>query len=222
MKTTRIILVAGIYSAAIAAATAGLVNGDFESPVLGNGITIVAGGEPAGFGWTVAAGSVDLVHTYWQPASGNQSLDLDGVAAGTIYQDFTFDTAGTWSIQFAMSANPDSSGDKTMQVSFGSPSGPLTTLGTYTLSSNGRTESNMQWVTMTTPSVTAQTGVLYRLEFTSLTPGAYGPALDNIQLVPVPEPSCLSVLACGVLFACSRLSLKVKSLTRNRTSQVNG
>jgi hypothetical protein len=139
---------------------------------------------------------------------------LDGVAAGTIYQDFTFDSAGTWSIQFAMSANPDASGDKTMQVSFGTPGGPLTSLGTYTLSSNGRTYSNMQWVTTTTPGVTAQSGVIYRLEFTSLTPGAYGPALDNIQLVPVPEPSCLSILACGLLFACSRVPLKVKSQSR--------
>jgi hypothetical protein len=201
MKLNRLIILLPIYLITAAPLGAGIINGSFETPVtVPGGTTFFSTSPPVtGFGWVVASGSIDLLQTYWQTADGIQSVDLDGESQGAIYQDFTFDSSGSWAIRFAMSANPDFSGDKSVRVDFGPASGSLTTLGTYTLSSNGRTLNNMQWVTTTTPTITAQAGVTYRLEFTSLTPGAYGPALDNVQLVTVPEPGSVSLLALASL-----------------------
>jgi hypothetical protein len=53
---------------------------------------------------------------------------------------------------------------------------------------------------MTTPTINVQDSVLYRLQFTSLNPlSSYGPALDNVQLVQVPEPCTLSLLGAGLM-----------------------
>lgn len=181
---------------------AGILNGDFESPALsGLGGTFAQNTVPAGFSWTLASGSIEvLTSAYWQPASGSQSLDLSGAGAGSIFQDFTFATAGSWLIRFDMSANPDlfsrgdglGSGLKRMQVDFG-VAGMMSSLGTYGLESDSRTIHAMDWTSFAVP-VTVLDSQTYRLQFTSLAFGAGGPALDNVRLEMVPEP-------CAVVFA---------------------
>jgi len=182
------------------AAGAGLINGSFEAPMLSRSIEEYSA-APAGFGWTIATGEVNvLTSDYWQPSSGNQSIDLNGTTAASIYQDFTFSNAGTWTMKFDMSTNPDlfargdglGSGFKTWRVDFGIP-GLMTNLGTYSLDPAPRTVGNMRWVTFTTPEVVVSNSVLYRLQITSLAQGNAGPALDNVVLS-----------SCGVC-PCSRL-----------------
>jgi hypothetical protein len=206
MKNLCYITIVVIASLAVSEASgAGLVNGDFELPVL-TGIGATYSVAPVGFGWTIASGNIDLLTSaYWQPASGNQSIDLDGTTAGSIYQDFNFSSSGTWEITFDLSANPDlytqgdglGTGLKTVEVDFG-PVGSVTTLGTYSISPVGRTDSNMQWVTITTPQVEVSDSVLYELQFTSLTPGIAGNALDNVQLQAVPEPAGGALFSAGL------------------------
>ncbi|MCO5052367.1 MAG: PEP-CTERM sorting domain-containing protein [Verrucomicrobiae bacterium] len=189
----------------------GLINGDFESPSLSPYTYSASDNFPDEFGWKIAWGQVDLYHDTWQPASGGrQSLDLNGWITGSVYQDFIFPSAGTWVITFSLSANPDlynygdglGFGVKEMQVDFGTP-GQMSLLGTYGVDSEPRRIWDMQWVTITTPEITVSDANTYRLQFSSLVPGAGGAALDNVQIQLVPEPSVLalvgSVLIGGLL-----------------------
>ena len=192
----------------LSASGTGLINGGFEAiPVSVPTSYFVA---PAGFGWTVVSNDIDILpSTYWQPSGGNQSIDLNGGSPSSIYQDFNFSSAGTWTVKFDLSSNPDlfSRGDglgtgfKNLRVDFG-PIGSLTSLGTYSLDSAPRTVSNMQWVTFTTPQIIVSDSVLYRLQFTSLVPGIAGNALDNIQLQVVPEPSTIALLSSSLIGFC--------------------
>ena len=183
----------------------GLVNGNFESPVL-PGIGLTFSTPPAGFNWTVASGDIEVfTASYWQPASGNQSVDMNGSTTGSIYQDFMFSSSQTWAISFALSANPDQgtrgdgngTGIKNMRVDFGTP-GSMTSLGIYGVDSTPRSINNMQYVTFTTPQILVSDSVLYRLQFTSLVAGNGGAVLDNVQLQVVPEPGTLALLCSGL------------------------
>lgn len=65
-----------------------LFNGDFELPNFPQ-LNAVGVGNPSILGWTVTDGTVDVsggVNTLygWAPYTGNHSLDLNGVNAGTI------------------------------------------------------------------------------------------------------------------------------------------
>jgi hypothetical protein len=191
VKTTSrtILLVVSTWLTVSSATGAGLINGSFEAPMQSRYIEEYSA-APVGFGWTITTGEVDvLTSDYWQPSSGNQSAELNGTTAASIYQDFTFSDAGTWTVKFDMSANPDlfargdssGSGFKTLRVDFGIP-GLMTNLGTYSLDSAPRTVGDMRWVTITTPEVVVSNSVLYRLQFTSLTQGIAGPVLDNVVL----------------------------------------
>jgi hypothetical protein len=180
---------------------AGLINGDFEIPVVPLGYGGYTGNPPLpGFGWQVGSGNIDLVRTLWQPASGAQSIDLNGDQMpfgqhGSIYQDFTFPQSGVWQVAFAMSVNPDSPDPRSMRVSFGETGGGIYTLGNYSLQRGTRTYSNMQWIEVTTPVISVLEGVLYRLDFNSLESYTdWGIALDNIRLIQVPEPGTGALL----------------------------
>jgi hypothetical protein len=71
-----------------------LLNGSFESPVVtpGTFLDLSAGGEPAGFNWKVATGTIDLAgpnpFILFPPYDGIQAVDLNGNNRGSVYQDF--------------------------------------------------------------------------------------------------------------------------------------
>src|SRR5690349_8174995 len=73
-----------------------LVNGGFEVPAFGpnTGATYTPGSEPAGFGWTIFTGDVDVAHLPYTPFIEYsafellQALDLNGNNSGGIRQDF--------------------------------------------------------------------------------------------------------------------------------------
>lgn len=212
MKIRNALLALALSCATIPVAHAtfqvGLVNGDFELPVIpaSPGIVDYSIGSPppAEFGWQLASGALDLT-SYWQAASGHQSLDLTGdwgSDPGVIYQDFAFSHAGNWAISFGLSANPDSPypdfpTDRTIEIDFGTAGGSLSSLGTWTVSAIGNSWANMNWVTFTTPTINVQDAVVYRLEISSLSPSPYGPVLDNVQLVTVPEPTAMVLAGLG-------------------------
>jgi choice-of-anchor C domain-containing protein len=171
-------------------------NGDFETPVVPapwpNYVEYNAGDNIDG--WTVGFGSVDVMGPDRQAASGNQSVDLSGSAAGSIYQDLETEPGQSYLLRFAMAANPEGPPViKTMEVDWGA-----TVVDTPTSDSTNKTISDMGW-TYLEYTVTA-TAATTRLQFVSLVDTAFGPEIDDVSVTPtsaVPEPAALSLMGLG-------------------------
>jgi len=150
-------------------------------------------------GWTIVSGSVDLVgSSYWPAFSGVQSIDLDGDNAGTISQTFATTPGSTYKVGFWYSNNTGTSATVGMHVSVvDSSATPLTLFGT-SVTHQGATNSNMNYIDDTgtfTADTTSST-----LTFASTdSPGSdQGIALDAVSVTATgtsPEPSSLALLA---------------------------
>lgn len=148
-------------------------------------------------GWTVSAGNVDHIANYWAAADGVRSVDLDGNTAGTIKQVLMIPQAGLLDIGFWMAGNPDdptglSASIKTMQVSLVSGSDPMQT---FMFDTAGATHDSMGWLKKDALFTVPSAGN-YTLQFASLTPGDYGPALDNVT-ASMPDAGA-SVILLGI------------------------
>jgi len=198
MKTKTCILLIQFalchFATAGAAQTNLLVNGGFETPTVSRFTTFIA---PSSFlGWTVASGGVDIVaDSFYATASGIQSLDLNSVVSGSIVQNVTTTPRQVYRVSFAFAANPlpdspsfPSPVIKQMEVRWDG-----IVLGALAHNSTGHTATDVGWhdYTLSVVGTGANT-----LSFASLTPGSAGPALDNVRIVAVPEPSaCLWLTA---------------------------
>jgi choice-of-anchor C domain-containing protein len=213
----RSIMAVAVFAAALLAGAAvpstgahavTITNGSFESGLasIGNFTTVNAVDSSSITGWTVSAGSVDYIGTYWTASNGSRSLDLDGLSAGTITQTLTGLTVGQqYQIFFDIAGNPDSGPTtKTLDVM----ASVNTQSYSFTIVPGTTTHANMGWITesflFTANAVTAD------LSFISTTttggesghPAAYGPALDNVRIVEAalatPLPSSLSLMLIGL------------------------
>jgi choice-of-anchor C domain-containing protein len=173
-------LIATIALTGPAWAFTGLINGSFEDN--GNYVDVSGGFEelPAGDAslapWTVDAGSIDWIGTYWPAQDGAMSIDLSGTSAGTLSQTFATTIGNTYTVSFGLSGNP--AGDpavKTLDVSAtgGTPA-------SYSYDASGNDLSNMNWTTETYSFLA--TSASSTLSFISTTDGAFGPALDNVVI----------------------------------------
>ncbi|HEX8524521.1 MAG TPA: choice-of-anchor C family protein [Tepidisphaeraceae bacterium] len=159
-----------------------VVNGDFESPGVPSGGWSTYGAGSTFGGWTVASGSVDMIGDYWQAASGNASVDLNGAQAGAIYQDLQTLAGQRYSLSFAMAGHPVAPQTVQMQVWWGN-----TLIDTISFDTTGRSTSDMGWSDHRYDGLLA-TGATTRLKFVSLTASSLGPTLDDVvvsQLSPV-------------------------------------
>ena len=88
-------------------------------------------------------------------------------------------------LDFEMAGNPAGLPSlKTLEVSAGNVTDQL-----FTFDTSGKSLTDMGWTDMTM-EFTA-TSDMTPLSFASLTGGSFGPALDNVSVVAVPEPSRL-------------------------------
>jgi choice-of-anchor C domain-containing protein len=182
----------GIVSCAapVRAGTSLIVNGSFETPYVDpTWVNYWNAGQSYG-GWTVGSGSIDQIaqgdyaYTYnWQAADGVQSLDMTGLgSAGTMYQDVATSPGAVYELRFALAGNYYvDPAIKTLRVWW---EGSI--VGTYTFDVTGKTQRNMGWTYVTAQFVGS--GGLSRLTFESLTPGYYGPALDDVSLRELTVP----------------------------------
>jgi hypothetical protein len=185
------ILAVGVVALCLPAQAA-VVNGGFEQPVgeYFNTTTLP--------GWTVSAGNIDVIKTYWTSQEPEQSVDLSGGVRGAIKQSVATTVNQEYRLSFYFAGNFDpagnTSGDGTtraVEVFWGGSS-----LGTFTVTKPATWSfANMGW-TAASLFVTGTGSDL--LEFVDVTSSSMdsrtGMALDNVSLVAVPE---LSTCAAG-------------------------
>jgi choice-of-anchor C domain-containing protein len=161
-----------------------VVNGDFESPYLTGPQALVTYTAPSTDipGWTVSAGTLDLNGLYWENASGRQSLDMSGQdVAGTLTQDLPTIPGKTYVLDFAMAGNPGGPPLKEMDVLW---NGARVDRATFE-NSAATTEEAMGWTRKQyVVSVPSSAAGPTTLAFQSLTPGSFGPALDDVRVLP--------------------------------------
>jgi len=174
-------------------------NGSFETGIAPGGFTTIPGGNSISIdGWTVTGNSVDYIGSYWAASNGSRSIDLSGENLGGLTQSISGLNVGqSYTLSFDYAANPDFTGPRSMSFSLGSFTGTL---------ANVTNSPNVSWLTYIVTFVYNGGGDL--LSFTQLDGGAYGVALDNVDLNAVPVPAALpllgSALAGGALLGWRR------------------
>jgi len=169
-------------------------NGSFETATVNPGTdTLLNAVSTVITGWTVSQGSIDYIGTYWQASDGGRSLDLQGLASGTIEQTFNTTIGATYRVTFDLAGNPfGGSAIKQMRVS------AVGSSADFSFDITGKSPSNMGWVSKSWDFTANSTTTT--LEFIGLGNSDAGAALDNVSVIAVPEPSSmLGLLSLGVL-----------------------
>ena len=191
-----IVAMACFFAGSVVYATP-FANGGFELPDISG--TFQPQSPPGTLGnWTVTAGSIDLINSYWQPAEGGQSIDLNGLSAGTISQAFDTVIGATYSVTFALSGSPRNVTGNLATKTLLASAGNFSDLFNFSDVTNSLTD--MKWIDKSFDFI-AQSDTT-TLSFTSLESGAVGPALDDVRVdlvsLPVPEPSTFILAGFGL------------------------
>ncbi len=188
-------------------ATADMVqNGSFEIGTdPGGGYLELDAGSTAITDWTVIGGgvrAVDYIGGYWVAFDGSRSLDLNGrPGPGGVEQVISTTPGETYVVTFYMAGNPDGGPTiKTMDVSVDTTVPQTQSFGFDT---TGKTRSNMGWTPMQWSFVADAPSTTLRFMSTVVYPGnpsnvGWGPALDNVSVVPVPAAVLLGMLGLSV------------------------
>lgn len=156
-------------------------NGSFETPVVASGFVSRSAGFSLG-GWTVGGGGIDQLSSDWQPAAGSQSIDLNRLSQGSVFQDLATAPGATYVLRYAKAGNAAGVVQTTTSVRWNGSEIAQTRFDT-----TGHSPASMGWI-YETRTVTA-VGPTTRLEFASLAPGGgFGPALDDVSVVAAPPP----------------------------------
>lgn len=231
MTRGKLLLAAAASSALLAlaspASAAGFVNGSFENTCVGSpgGFVTLGAGDTCINGWTVGPHSVDLVGGYWQAKDGLNSIDLGGLADGSIFQEFDTVLGGLYTVKYWVSANPDSPvPDPVKDGLISAINGTVVSSATF----NGFVlgdKTNMMYLQKSF-QFTAQ-GTKTTLSFASglydpdtgeiiTADGAYGPVLDMVQVIaPVPEPATWAMMLLG--FGAVGFGLRKRKATQGQT-----
>lgn len=149
-------------------------------------------------GWTVSAGSIDWIDDYWQPAEGRRSVDLAGNGAGTISTAFSTTPGQQYTVSFFLSGNYDGNQGNLVRTALAGVDGgtPLSFDFNYF---TGWSHGNMGWISKSF-TFTAS-GVSTTLAFSSGEDigSPYGPALDRVEVAPVPVPPTIILLVTGLM-----------------------
>ncbi|MES2128754.1 MAG: choice-of-anchor C family protein [Pseudomonadota bacterium] len=177
--------------APLAQAASLIVDGGFEAVAPNNVFQTFSATSTMG-GWTIEAGSVDLIGSYWQPSSGNNSLDLNGLNAGTIAQSFATTPGQTYVVSFMMAGNPDAGADIKM-ITAGVNGGS----NAFSFATGSTNHAAMGWVPQSFSFVAD--AELSTLRFSGNGNNSYyGAALDDISVTAVPEPETYGMLLAGL------------------------
>jgi choice-of-anchor C domain-containing protein len=174
------VLASLVLAGSALAAFAGASNGSFEQGTYvdgGGGSQTLSSPSTVITGWTISAGSIDWIGTYWPAAAGTKSLDMNGGGPGTISQALATTIGKTYVVTFSLSANP--AGGSTLRALTVSATGAAPLTVTFDRVANPNTLANMMWQAKQYSFVA--TSVSTTITFASgEAVGPYGPALDNV------------------------------------------
>ena len=154
--------------------------GSFESPDTGAGFTTLGTGSTSLSGWSIDAGSVDVIGGFWQAANGNQSLDMNGDEPATISQSIATTIGSDYVLSFAMSKNTDaaiSADTATVALSAGNSDGEFSF-------SETTSAADMKWAQHSLGFTAQADSTALQVQSTAPS-GASGPALDDLVVVEV-------------------------------------
>ena len=179
------IAIGGLAAVALSGAAlafSGPTNASFETGTYvdnGFGFEQLNAGDTSLDGWTVEAGSVDWVGTYWPAQDGSMSIDMSGLDSGTLSQTFATTIGSNYTVSFYLSGNP--AGPPAVKTLDLSATGGA--VSSYSFDASGNTLSNMNWTQETYAFLATATST--KLTFVSTTPRQYGPAIDNVVVTEV-------------------------------------
>ena len=195
---------AGFVLIAASANATPFVNGSFELGVNPGSFIALNGGSTSIDGWTVGGGanSVDYIGSYWSASDGTRSIDLNGLVPGSISQTFDVVSGQAYRVSFDLAGNPaggpqfktlDSTADLTIfsPAPFDVSNTNLTNMGWINYSFLFTATSNSETLTFTSTTLGNSGNSTY--------PTAFGPALDNVTIAAVPEPSTWAMMLLGFL-----------------------
>ena len=154
--------------------------------------------------WTVGpAVGVDYIGGYWQAQNGSRSIDLSGTTLpdggpgpyfGSISQDFTATIGQQYKVTFWLSGNPDGPPDPKKADVTVDGLAPISFL--YPITGD---KTDMNWVEKSfffTATAVAQT-ITFASDATANNTN-YGPAIDDVDISPVPTPPAFLLFATGL------------------------
>jgi len=167
-----------------------IYNGSFESGafVPAGAWLVLGAGSGAVDGWTIDQGSIDYIGGWWPASDGMRNLDLSGQNAGKVSQYVQTVPGSTYTVSFDMSGNPD--GLPLVKQLTVTVDGNHAVAYSYDIAANGNSRVDMKWAGQNYTFVAQAEWTL--LSFTSDTDTPYGPTLDNVNLVLVPDEEPLA------------------------------
>ncbi|MDQ7246839.1 choice-of-anchor C family protein [Dongia sedimenti] len=189
MKILGLFAAAALVLGAHSASAVTLTNGSFENPIVGGSFATYGNGSSSLDGWTIGGAGIDHIGNYWQASDGNQSLDLSALDAGSISQAISGLTVGQqYTVKFDLAGNPDGD-DSVLKEVLVQLDNNIATGQLYTFDTTGTSHGAMGWLTQA--YVFIATASTQTLAFVSLTPGSFGPALDNVSVAATPIPGAI-------------------------------
>ncbi|MBZ4331737.1 DUF642 domain-containing protein [Corallococcus sp. AS-1-12] len=145
-------------------------NGSFENNVIGNfNYVVLNAGSTALPGWTITAGIKVMKNTYKTPQNGAQTIDLNGLGAGSLYQDVPTVVGAGYTVTFYVSNSPAcATVSRSATINYGPSSASF---------SNASASWGLRTYVFNATSTTS------RIQLTSTSGGVgCGLAIDNLQV----------------------------------------
>lgn len=191
MKTAFALVALAATSPSFAATL--ITNGSFELGNTSGAFSTVSAGGTDITGWTVDAGSVDYISSYWAASDGVRSIDIAGSAIGALSQSFATTAGQSYVISFDLSSNPDLSGPRDLLVSIdGGAPNVFTHPG-----STGSDAAGMNWTAQSFSFLAGGPSTTITFTTNGTAQGVFGPALDNVAAIAVPEPAAWAMMLAG-------------------------
>lgn len=196
----NLVLAAALVFAVTPASAAVIRNGSFETQTTTqvNGSALLSSGNKAIKFWNVGSGDVDLISSYWNASAGSNSVDLNGTGAGAISTNiFGLAIGRVYNVMFDLAGNPDG-GTRTKQIQASvTAAGAVRPPKTFS-TVQAQSLTAMNWSTMIF-SFTASAPTQL-LTFRSISPSAFGAAIDNVRIAvqPVPLPATAPLALLGL------------------------